>query len=138
MLNAGFTSLWQPRQSCGSPVFCMRIVAKPGFSWFTGLISTFEPGLFFATWSVRCGEWQSVQPISLRQCSPRRKLLCSSRPARQARQASDVSFGDLFLNEIIFAGSPSSAWALPGPWQDSQPVTFPFQLLIVARAACDV
>src|SRR5687768_310006 len=76
--------------------------------------------------------------MSLRQCSPRRKLLCSSLPAWQPRQVSEIFFEDLFLNEMIFAGSPSSRWALPGPWHDSQPVTFSFQLLRLPSFACDV
>src|SRR5437879_2439709 len=95
-------------QSCGSPSFSILMLEMPGFSAFVGLSRTLEPGMFFALAVVRCGEWQSVQPMSLRQCSPRRKLLCSSLPAWHKRQVSDISFDDLFLNEIIFFGSPSS------------------------------
>src|ERR1700730_9012124 len=124
-------------QSCGSPTFSMWSVEKPGFSAFAADTRVIEPGTCLLV-ATKCGEWQSVQPISLRQCSPRRKLLCSSLPAWQERQVSDVVLDDLFLNEMIFAGSPSSTWALPGPWQASHPVTFPFQLLTVESWECEV
>jgi len=77
-----------------------------------GLMSGFmqNPSVtaLFLPVTFECGAWQSVQPISLRQCSPRRKLLRSSFPAWQERHVSDVSFEDLFLKEIILAGSPSA------------------------------
>ena len=52
--------------------------------------------------SGECDEWHSVQPMSLRQCSPRRKLLCSSLPAWQPRHVSEASLEDLILKEMIF------------------------------------
>src|SRR5207253_10511103 len=102
-------------QSCGSPIFKILTVEKPGFCELVGFTKTLEPGRFRCVTSVKCGEWQSVHPMSLRQCSPRRKLLCSSLPAWHERQVSATSFDDLFLNEMILAGSPSSECALPGP-----------------------
>src|SRR5215216_5641411 len=109
----------------------------PGFCAFEGETKTFEAASCRPV-SGACGEWQSVQPMSLRQCSPRRKLLCSSRPEWQLKHVSDVSFEDLFLKEMILVGSPSAMCALPGPWHDSQPVTLFFQLLILASLACEV
>src|SRR5690349_4470782 len=114
-------------QSCGSLFLSIWISEMPGFCALDRETNTFEaascrpPG-------CECGEWQSVQPTSFRQCSPRRKLLCSSLPLWQARHVSETCFDDLFLKEMIFFGSPSSLWALPGPWHDSQPVTLSFQL----------
>jgi hypothetical protein len=114
------------------------MVEKPGFSAFGVVTNAFELARFLPV-VFECGEWQSVQPTSLRQCSPRRKLFLSSLPAWQTRHVSDTSFGDLFLNEMIFVGSPlPSTWALPGPWHDSQPVILPFQLLSVVSEACAV
>src|ERR1044071_7667819 len=130
MLNCGFTSLWQPMHSCGSFAFSIAIVAKPGFSALAVVTRRFEAAVFRPS-TFECGEWQSVQPTSFRQCSPRRKLLRSSLPAWQLKHVSEISFEDLFLKEMIFFGSPSSLCALPGPWQDSQPVTLLFQLLIL-------
>src|SRR5260370_42297655 len=98
-------------QSCGSFIFNILTVAKPGFSAFGVVTSTFEPARFFPV-MTECGEWQSVQPISLRQCSPRRKLLRSSFPAWQERHVSDVSFEDLVLNDMMFVGSPPAIWSL--------------------------
>src|SRR5581483_11445282 len=77
--------------------------------------------------------------MSLRQCSPRRKLFRSSLPAWQDRQDSEISFGDLPVKLMILVLSPPpSTCALPGPWQDSQPLALPFQLERVVRAACAV
>src|SRR5258708_18800980 len=124
-------------QSCGSPIFNILIVDTPGFSAFAGITKVFEPAAFLPV-VTECGEGQSVQPISLRQCSPRRKLLRSSLPAWQERHVSAVSFDDLFLKEMILVGSPSAMWFFPGPWQASPPVTLPFQLLIFEKLACAV
>jgi len=59
--------------------------------------------------------------------------------AWQERQVSDVALDDFILERndlsriaFFYVG------ALPGPWHASQPVTFPFQLLIVENWACEV
>ena len=38
----------------------------------------------------------------------------------QVRQVADTSRGAILLKTRIVAGSPSSEWAFPGPWQVSQ------------------
>src|SRR6185295_1048554 len=98
----------------GSLTFSKWIVEKSGFSALARVMKVFELARFLPV-TAPCDEWQSIQPTSLRQCSPRRKLLCSSRPAWQVRQVSEICLGDLFLNEMIFAGSPSAMCSLPGP-----------------------
>jgi hypothetical protein len=106
--------VWQLKQSCGSLTFSSLTVENAGFSEFAGEMKVIELATFLPL-GPPCAEWQSAQPTSLRQCSPRRKLLCSSLPAWQPRHVSEVSFDDLFLKEMIFLGSASSMWAFPGP-----------------------
>src|ERR1041384_6620597 len=126
-VNCGLTSLWQLVHSCGSLAFNRASVATPGFSALAVVTNMFELATLRPA-IVECGEWQSTQPISLRQCSPRRKLLRSSRPAWHERQVSAISFEDLPVKETIFVLSPPpSTCALPGPWHDSQPVVLFFQ-----------
>jgi len=123
--------------SCGSFTLSRLIVEEPGFSALAGETKTFDWATFLPE-VLACDVWQSVQPTSLRQCSPRRKLLCSSLPAWQVRHVSEMALGDLFLKEMIFVGSASSMCVLPGPWHDSQPVAFPFQLFMIDSLACEV
>jgi hypothetical protein len=44
--NAGLTSLWQLMQSCGSFIFNILMVEKPGFSAFAVVTRTFELARF--------------------------------------------------------------------------------------------
>src|SRR5205085_4035977 len=119
-------------QSRGSGLFSRCRAAKSAACAAKGPLgwSEEDPSLFGAGCGCEeaCGEWQSVQPTSLRQCSPRMKLLCSSFPEWQARQVSETCLAVSCSKVLIFVLSPSaSTWALPGPWHDSQPVTLPFQ-----------
>jgi len=59
-------------QSCVSPAFNIMTVEKLGLSEFARERKTFEAALLPPEGREPCGEWQSVQPTSLRQCSPRR------------------------------------------------------------------
>jgi hypothetical protein len=55
MEKADLTSLWQPRQSCGSLTFSILIDPNPGFSALAGAIRVIEPGTFLLA-AVKCGE----------------------------------------------------------------------------------
>jgi hypothetical protein len=46
LLKSGFTSAWQLRQSCGSPIFTREVVANPGFSALTLLTYVIELARF--------------------------------------------------------------------------------------------
>src|SRR5205085_9229770 len=120
-------------QSRGSGLFSRCRAAKSAACAAKGPLgwSEEDPSLFGAGCGCEeaCGEWQSVQPTSLRQCSPRMKLLCSSRPEWHARHVSEICLEDSpWKVRILVLSPPASTCALPGPWQDSQPTTFPCQL----------
>src|SRR5687768_16252991 len=95
-----------------------------------------------------CDVWQEVQPMPLRQCSLRRKLLWSSRPEWQLRQVSEMSLAvsncSLSVRMarwplgVVSPPDISSTCARPGPWQASQPTTLPFQLGSRSSVACGV
>src|SRR5688572_31577731 len=93
--------------SCGSLPLSMLAASRSRFRRAASETSVFEPG-FPAICIDECEVWQSVQPTSLRQCSPRRKLLWSSLPAWHPRHVSEVSFDDFVLNEMIFLDRKST------------------------------
>ena len=93
-LHGSFKNLVMERQIELVLHLAMTTEAKLRFAHFeqlerrdTWLLSVRRSDKDIRSWPVssrsaaECGEWQSAQPMSLRQCSPRRKLLCSSLPA---------------------------------------------------------
>src|SRR5580658_646549 len=99
MSNCAFCCRWHVKQSSGSDFFSKN---SDSFAW--------------------CGEWQEMQLTSFLACSELMAFMCCEPPAWQSRHRAFTSLAEAVSNlKILVLSPPPSTWALPGPWQLSQP-----------------